>query len=91
MRGKWGAVHLSQVWVRKLRNRGMVQLEPRCLINTEACEGSTTWLMTVLGRSQSEQMSPDGIASLSPRVLGWIRVWRTSAQPDSVHSGVTIL
>jgi hypothetical protein len=48
----------------------MVQLEPRCLINTEACEGSTTWLMTVLGRSQSEQMSPDGIASLSPARAG---------------------
>ena len=25
---RWGAVHLPQVWARKLRNRGMVQPEP---------------------------------------------------------------
>jgi hypothetical protein len=68
VRGKWGAVHLSQVWVRKLRNRGMVQLEPRCLSNTE--RRLTARLTTVVGRSQSEQTPPDGIASLSPARTG---------------------
>ena len=63
-------MHLSQVWVTKLRNRGMVQPEPRCLINTEACEGSTARLTNVFGRSQSEQTPPDGIASLSPARTG---------------------
>jgi hypothetical protein len=28
-------VHLSQVWAKKLRNRGMVQPEPRRLIHTD--------------------------------------------------------
>ena len=56
-------MHPPQVWVRKLRNRGMVQLEPRCLIRTE--RRLTARLTTVLRRSQSEQTPPDGNASLS--------------------------
>ena len=65
----------------------MVQLEPPWLVHTE--RRLTARLTTVVGRSQSEQTSPDRIASLSPARTGldqavaderptWLRTLRSS-------------